>query len=146
MKIYQSLADASLYRTIALIPEQIMFGLTLARDPEMRQSPETDRILRLGREFCDVFQRVSTPEQPYEPPTSSAATIASGIRELEQPLLTEWQGKIGAVKTLIDDLLLGEDPDPARIDGANKALKDFASTAKRRLSVISDSEPMLPAW
>lgn len=146
MKIYQSLADASLYRTVALIPEQVMFGLALARDPSLRVLPETRRNLELGREFCEVFTHLSTPGEVYHPTTSSAATIAAGIQELNSAELPKWHPQIASVKSLIDAILIGEEPSSEGIDLASQTLRSFASFAKQKLSSISDSESLQPSW
>ena len=142
MKIYESLAEASLYRTVALIPEQIMFGLALSTKPDLRSSPETFRNLEHGREFCEVFWHLSTEGADYRPPTASAATIAAGIQALPSEELPRWTEPLGTVKHLIEDILAEHYAEIEQIDEANRILQSFASFAKQQLSGIRESEQL----
>lgn len=137
MKIYQSLADASLYKTVAIIPEQVMFGLALARDPSLRNSAETQRNLRLGMEFCQVFRGLVEPAVGV-PQGRSAAAIAAGIREL--PEFTQWQDEIGTVRQTIGALLENGETTSKELDTATDVLRRFATFAKQRLSAALEAE------
>lgn len=108
MRTYQSLADASLYRTIAIVPEQVMFGLVLAKASALRDSQETRRNLELGQLFCQVFLGVSEEDGDYMPKSRAAAAIAAGIRELPDERLDHWRDPIKRVSETIADLLEGK--------------------------------------
>lgn len=142
MKIYQSLADASLYRIVALIPEQIVFGLALATDRTHRASDETRRNLELGREFCEVFHHVSQRGEGYRATNGSTATIAAGIQELPAANLWEWHDRMFLVKGVIEGLLAGAETENQKLEAANEILLGFAAFAKQTLSSVSAAEDL----
>jgi hypothetical protein len=141
MRIFQSLADASLYRTMALIPEQVMFGLALAKDPVLKASPETTRNLEIGREFCEVLCRLSGPDRAHFIPKSpSAAAIAAGVWELDDESLKRWNSSLSSVCQTVNAILSNKSLPASDIDSAIGTLRDFSGFAKQRLSASIESE------
>lgn len=140
MRIYQSLAEASLYRTVALIPEQAMFGLALAADQTFRSSDEAQKSLTLGKEFCAVFQLLTTEGSGYAPTTSSAATIAAGILELPPADLAKWRTPLGRVQVVIEEVLAGRDTQLEQLSEAIRHLEQFAMFAKQNLPGVVENE------
>ena len=145
MKIYQSLYDASLYRTVALIPEQTVFGLALATSGA-RNSAEAQESLRLGKEFCEVLEAFVAEGKEFRPATSSAATIAAGLQELPESELPKWRGPFSDVRALLNSVLSGTSVDETAVKAASGTLQGFASFAKQRLSLMSDPEHLRLAW
>jgi len=143
MKIYQSLADASRYRAGALIPQQILFGLALASDAKLRLLDETRNDLRLGQEFCVVFESLASKGRAFEPDSESAATIASGIGEfVSETDIGRFREPLRDTKGVFDDLLANREADPARIRAASRTMERIADLAKAKLRRRSDSELM----
>ena len=141
MRIYQSLADASLYRTMALIPEQVMFGLALAKDPSYRSSPETKRNLELGKEFCEVVCELSGPRRAeFVPKSPSAAAIAAGVWELDDASLKRWNESLGSVCSTLTAVLSNVELQDQDLDKAIETLRNFSGFAKQRLSSSIESE------
>ncbi len=145
MNIHQSLAQASLYRAVALIPEQAAFGLALARTPE-RKDPETDRSLKLGQRFCELFLEVASNHEPH-PDSEQDATIISGLRELADPdKLVRWQEQMTTVKDVIEAVLRGAELSEDEMSRAGAMLRDFATEAKQRVSLAAEAEHLRRVW
>ena len=143
MTIFQSLSDASVYRTVALIPQQTMFALILAGDDKHKNAENTRRSLALGHEFCDVFGRVAQGPSSFHPATSSEARLAAGIKELPQTELLQWAEPIHQVQSVIARLLAGESVSEQLLLQSSAALDQFASFAKSAIPLSHEGDDRL---
>lgn len=146
MNIQRSLAEASVYRALALIPEQAAFGLALASSSE-KDNPETKRSLELGQKFCDLFLDVITRGATATLPDSEQdAAILFGLKELPIEELSTWNAKIIDVKRTIDALLADQMLPTSEVSRAGQTLRDFAATARRSVSLANEGELLRRAW
>lgn len=148
MNIHRSLAEASLYRAVALIPEQAAFGLALATSQE-RTNPETRRSLELGLRFCELFLNVAH-ERASETESEQDAAIVFGLTELLKELdaseLRNWSSSIDEVRSTIGALLTNEDATTANVAKAGKILRSFATTARQNVALVSEGELLRRVW
>ena len=132
MRIHQALVQASDITAFSFVPDQIRFGLVLARLHDARFSEQIASSMRLAKSFLSTLDQIA--ENRSTAPESSGvpgAILAETLRErLSRDDLSQWTQVFVTLSAVVDEVTLSTNVPDERIDAATRGLDDFAQFAK----------------